>query len=158
MSLAPTALVRQRLPWRLPPHAAALLVRDDAHPFALIGDWAGGGALIGSEPVRIAAAGDDPFALLDDQPAVGPAPAGAVGGGWFGYLGYALRDRVEVAAPSPPPPRRPPDFALAYYDHLLHADTDGRWWFEALWSPPRAAALRRRLAALQHRADSTPRP
>ncbi len=158
MPAAPTAVVRRRLPWRLSPHAAALLVRDDDHPFALIGDWAGGGALIGSNPVRIAAAGDDPFALLDDQPPVGPAPAGAVGGGWFGYLGYALRDRVEVAAPSPPPVRRLPDFALAYYDHLLHADADGRWWFEALWSPPRAAALRRRLAALQHRADSTPRP
>ena len=158
MPVAPATVIRHRLPWRLAPHAAALLVRDDAHPFALIGDWAGGGALIGSEPVRVAAPGEDPFARLDDHPPVGPAPQGAVGGGWFGYLGYALRDRVEAAAPSPPPPRRLPDFALAYYDHLLHADADGQWWFEALWTPPRAAALHRRLAALQHRAEATPRP
>ena len=43
-----TQVIRRPLDWTLAPERAALLVRDDAHPFALIGDWAGGGALIGS--------------------------------------------------------------------------------------------------------------
>ena len=34
---------------------ACLLVRGDERPFALPGAWAGGGALVGSEPVAVAA-------------------------------------------------------------------------------------------------------
>src|SRR5438270_12821441 len=99
-------LVRLPLDWTLLPELAALLVRDDAHPFALIGRWAGGGALIGSEPVRTATADEDPFELLDDQvpvrrgsgatvdkqlgAAAGDVHPGAVAGGWFGWLGYTL--------------------------------------------------------------------
>ena len=41
-------------------------------------------------------------------------------------------------------PRRLPPFALAYYDHLLRLDPEGRWWFEALWTPERDAVLRAR--------------
>ena len=36
------------------------------------------------------------------------------------------------------------DGALAYYDHVLRLDADGRWWFEALVTPGRAAAIARR--------------
>src|SRR5688572_20660795 len=90
----------------------ALIVRGDAHPFALAGDWAGGGALVGSEPIVVAGPDEDPFAVLDRQPVVETepdggqtaragraagepgageaAPAEPVGGGWFGYLGYNL--------------------------------------------------------------------
>jgi para-aminobenzoate synthetase/4-amino-4-deoxychorismate lyase len=46
-----------------------------------------------------------------------------VGGGWFGWLSYD--------GPS----------YLAFYDHLLRSDRNGRWRFEALWTPERAAAL-----------------
>jgi para-aminobenzoate synthetase / 4-amino-4-deoxychorismate lyase len=131
---------------------ACLLLRGDRHPFALAGAWAGGGALIGSEPVRVADASQDPFALLDDQPVIeGNPPDDIVGGGWFGYLGYALGARLE---PVPPPPPRPvplPPFALAFYDHLLHLDADGRWWFEALWTDERDAALSDRLELLRAR-------
>jgi para-aminobenzoate synthetase/4-amino-4-deoxychorismate lyase len=151
-------VVRHRLAWELRPQDVALVVRGDQRPFALIGAWAGGGALIGSEPVRVAAADADPFAVLEDQPAGLAATDGAVGGGWFGFLGYELRHRVGPGAPSPPPPRRLPDFALAYYDHLLRADADGRWWFEALWSPGRSVALARRLAELRRRVAAVPRP
>ena len=158
----------------------ALLVRGDAHPFALAGDWAGGGALVGSEPILVASPDDDPFDLLDRQPRVsasgeggggsplparepdvfseetggatlGGAAAQAVGGGWFGYLGYNLGARLE---PVPPPPPRHvplPDFALAFYDHLLRLDADGRWWFEALWTDRRADALDARLELLRTR-------
>ena len=89
----PVSLVQIPLSWDLSAEAALLLVRDDPHPFALVGLWAGGGALIGSAPVRVAASDEDVFALLDEQPAVERMPTPAadsptpVGGGWFGWLG-----------------------------------------------------------------------
>jgi para-aminobenzoate synthetase/4-amino-4-deoxychorismate lyase len=155
--MSPTAaptVVRVPLGWRLEPERAALLVREDSRPFALLGSWAGGGALIGSEPVRVAAPDDDPFALLDEQPAcaVAPADGQAVAGGWFGYLGYELGRRVEPVGASPPVGDGLAPFELAFYDHLLRCDRDGRWWFEALWSNARAAALRKRLRTLEGRA------
>jgi para-aminobenzoate synthetase/4-amino-4-deoxychorismate lyase len=172
-------LVRAPLEGGPEPAEGALLVRDDAHPFALAGDWAGGGALVGSEPLVVASPQDDPFALLDVQPevtgeaaagealgeapageALGEAPAGealgeappdAVGGGWFGYLGYSLGATLEPVPPSPPRPVPLPRFALAFYDHLLRLDASGRWWFEAVWSEERDAALRERLELLTER-------
>jgi para-aminobenzoate synthetase/4-amino-4-deoxychorismate lyase len=150
-------IVRVPVALKLAPERAALLVRDDVRPFALIGRWAGGGALIGSDPVKIAAEGDDPFALLDEQLPL-TEHAGAVGGGWFGWLGYELGQRVEPIGPSPPPARTDPPFRLAYYDHLLHLDPDGRWWFEALWTEPRARTLRMRVRAFEERAARAPKP
>jgi para-aminobenzoate synthetase / 4-amino-4-deoxychorismate lyase len=165
-------LVRVPLEGGPEPAEGALLVRDDAHPFALAGDWAGGGALVGSEPLVVAADDEDPFALLDVQPeleagalgegepgalgegapgALGGGAAEAVGGGWFGYLGYALGAMLEPVPPSPPRPVPLPRFALAFYDHLLRRDPSGRWWFEALWSDERDAALRERLEVLTQR-------
>ena len=177
-------LVRIPLDGTVTAHEGALLVRGDTHPFTLAGDWAGGGALVGSEPVTIATSEEDPFALLDRQPAVAtsapdePASAGgqdvadpagggdavsgeaggadavsgdAVGGGWFGYLGYNLGARLERVPPPPPRHVPLPDFALAYYDHLLRLDRDGQWWFEALWSDERDEALNERLQVLRDR-------
>ena len=129
----------------------ALLVRDDSRPFALAGDWAGGGALVGSEPLVVASDEEDPFALLDEQPEVEGAESEGVGGGWFGYLGYALGATLEPVPPAPPRPVPLPRFALAFYDHLLRLDASGRWWFEALWSDARETALRERLELLTER-------
>jgi para-aminobenzoate synthetase / 4-amino-4-deoxychorismate lyase len=138
-------LVRIPLEGTLSAAEGALLVRGDAHAFGLTGDWAGGGALVSSEPLVVAGPEDDPFALLDRQPSVEPGAEDGVGGGWFGYLGYNLGARLE-RVPPPPPRRVPlPDFALAFYDHLLHLDAGGQWWFEALWTDERADALNARL-------------
>ena len=72
----------------------------------------------------------------------GRTAAEAVGGGWVGYLGYDLGRRLERLPPPPPRPAPLPAFALAFYDHVVRCDAGGRWWFEALWTPARAAALR----------------
>jgi para-aminobenzoate synthetase/4-amino-4-deoxychorismate lyase len=149
-------LVRVELEGTLTAAEGALLVRGDTHPFALAGDWAGGGALVGSEPIAVADPGADPFGLLDRQPRVeGASPEAAapeaVGGGWFGYLGYNLGARLERVPPPPPRHVPLPDFALAFYDHLLRLDRNGRWWFEALWSDERADALTARLELLRAR-------
>jgi para-aminobenzoate synthetase/4-amino-4-deoxychorismate lyase len=140
------------------PAQAALALRGDAHPFVLSGSWAGGSTIAGSLPVRVARAGEDPFALLDELPQVdGDAPDGAVGGGWFGYLGFALRHRVERLPPGPPAREALPPFALAFYDHVVRRDADGRWWFEALVTPQRAEAIAARRVELAARRPA-PRP
>jgi para-aminobenzoate synthetase / 4-amino-4-deoxychorismate lyase len=144
-------LVRVALAGDVPGAEAALLVRGDEHPFALVGDWAGGGALVGSEPVRVAPEYADPLALLDQQPEVEAAGTGAVGGGWFGFLGYRLGATLEPVPPGPPRPVPLPPFALGFYDHLLRLDASGQWWFEALWTDERDAALSERLELLTAR-------
>ncbi len=63
-----------------------------------------------------------------------------VGGGWVGWLGYGLGSRIEELPPGPPAPSPRPMFSLAYYDHVIVLD-QGRWWFEALATPEREAAL-----------------
>src|SRR4051812_17266042 len=94
------------------PAQAALALRGDAHPFVLSGAWNGGATIAGSEPVRVARPDEHPFALLDELPAVdGHPPPGAVGGGWFGYLGFALGHLVERLPPSPPDRDALPPFA-----------------------------------------------
>lgn len=138
---------------------AVRALRGEAHPFALTGAWADSRAVLGAQPVRVARPGEDPFAVLDEQPAVDGAAAhpGAVGGGWFGYLGFALGHLVERLPPAPPARTALPPFALAFYDHVLRLDVDGRWWFEALETPARAAALAARRRALAARRPAAPR-
>ena len=133
--------MRVELDSELTPFEVLRTLREDRAPFALVGAWAGGGAVLGSEPVRVAGAGEDPFELLDDLPPV--AGEEGVGGGWFGYLGYSL----GAAVPPPPRPVALPPFALAYYDHVLRLDAGGRWWFESLGEPDeeRLESLRERL-------------
>ncbi|HKH17643.1 MAG TPA: aminodeoxychorismate synthase component I [Solirubrobacteraceae bacterium] len=156
-------LLREPLDADVLPALAALILRGEDRPFALLGAWAGGGAVLGSEPVRAAVGNEDLFALLDQVPEVAragvPPWPPAVGGGWFGFLGFEARHRVERG--HPPPPRPVPlgaDGALAYYDHVLRMDARGRWWFEALVTPGREDAIARRRDALAARLAETPAP
>jgi para-aminobenzoate synthetase/4-amino-4-deoxychorismate lyase len=161
MDVPRARLIRRPLDCAATPQDVLRLLAGDPWPFALTGTWAGGGALVGAAPLRVAAPGEDPFALLDELPEVeagADAADAAVGGGWFGWLGYGLGARVEQLAPQPPRPVPLPPFQLAYYDHLLHRDAAGRWWFEALATPARAAALERRLEELRARLSSRPGP
>ena len=126
---SPARAVRVALDCSLPPERVLLALRGEPWPFALTGRWAGGGAIVGASPLEVVEDGD-PFDALDRvPPARGEA---AVGGGWFGWLGYGLGARVERLPPRPPRPVSLPDAHLAYYDHVLRLDPGGRWWFEAL--------------------------
>jgi para-aminobenzoate synthetase/4-amino-4-deoxychorismate lyase len=155
--LTVTVALREALEGSIAPGHEALLVREDPDAFALVGRWAGGAALVGSRPIRRVLPDADPFAALADS-GQGPAdaPEGFVGGGWFGYLGYALTEGPAHR------PRHLPAFALAYYDHLLRLDVEGGWWFEALWTPERDAALNARrdelAARLRAKTPRAPRP
>jgi para-aminobenzoate synthetase/4-amino-4-deoxychorismate lyase len=153
-------LLREPLDADPAPADAARVLRGEERPFALIGAWAGGGALLGSRPVRVAVPGTDLFGLLDDQPeVVVPAGAGAaVGGGWVGFFGFELRHAVERGHPPPPRPIAVPDGDLAFYDHVLRCDADGRWWFEALVTPEREAAILARRDELGARLADPPGP
>ena len=76
--------IRTALSTTLTPFEVARAFRHDPWPFALIGTWAGGGAVIGSAPLRVAHADDDPFEVLNQLPTVEGPVDGTVGGGWVG--------------------------------------------------------------------------
>ncbi len=151
----------QRVPLDCPLTPMQLLqaLADEPMPFALTGSWAGGGAIVGSDPLSVAGQTADPFSTLDQLPT--PADGDrqhpdAVGGGWFGWLGYRLSHRIESLPAGPPRPVALPDFHLAYYDNVLRLDRAGRWWFEALLTEARQAALDARLARIRRKLAAAP--
>ena len=140
-------MIRRPLRWEFAPAEALRLVRDDPHPVALLGTWAGGADVVAAAPAVVRSA-PGPLADVFDP----PLPAvkdGAFGGGWIGYLGYSAGG--EALAPAGP--RRLPAWWFGWYDNVLVRDrATGEWFFEALWTDARAAALERRFADLAARA------
>ncbi len=107
--------------------------RNDAHPVALCGAWAGGADVIAAEPVAVRAAPGQLDDVLDsDLGDLGAAGEDrAFGGGWIGYLGYSAGGE----ALPPTGPRALPAWWFGYYDHVLRRDrATGEWHFEALWT------------------------
>ena len=158
LPIAAARLVRERLDAQGDPLLAARWLRGERRPVALSGAWAGGGVLLASEPVLVAGPDDDPFALLDALPAVAATTddGPAVGGGWLGWLGFALGRTLEPVPPLPPRPVALPPFDLAFHDHVLRCDEQGEWWFEALWTDERASALEERLCVWSERLAAGP--
>ncbi len=97
-----------------------------APPAALCGDWFSSRAVIALS-ARLAPVQDvaEAFAIPTRMPSVRDAVPGAVGGGWFGYLGYDLTDPSGRSGGLPPA-------VWGWVDRVLRLDTDGSWWFEAL--------------------------
>jgi para-aminobenzoate synthetase/4-amino-4-deoxychorismate lyase len=160
-SPGPGQLVRRALDWDLSPADVLRRVRADPHPVALLGAWAGGSDIVASDPVRTCCA-PEPCTEVLDEPlpdlADPPGSGSGFGGGWLGYLGFGLAGQVLPVPPPPGEPRRLPAWWLGYYDHVLRRDrATGRWAFEALWTPGRAAALERRFGELTRRAGAPPR-
>jgi len=155
----PAALMRVPVNCSLSAGQMLAALAPEPLPFALTGSWAGGAAIVSSDPLAVAGDDDDPFTVLDRLPSLPGGElesGGAVGGGWFGWLGYRLGARIERLPAGPPRPVALPDFHLAYYDNLLRLDPAGRWWFEALVTPGRRAAIEARLPALHERIAAAP--
>src|SRR3984885_10152677 len=151
MSGAGPFVARRPLGWGLTPADVLRLVRNDAHPVALCGAWAGGADVIAAEPVAVRAA-PGPLDDVLDSDLGDPGVAGqdrAFGGGWIGYLGYSAGGE----ALPPTGAGALPAWWFGYYDHVLRRDrTTGQWHFEALWTQERAEALERRFDELNCRA------
>src|SRR5580704_4597496 len=168
---AAAVIVRRDLPpgsgIPVEPLAALRLLRSDRHPVALIGAWAGGSAVLGSEPVAVAMPPDDLGAVLGPLPACDAgAEAGALaasfGGGWIGYLGYGAARQLHAlpmaagapaaGAPAAGATGALPAWWFGYYDHVLvHDPSTGSWTFEALVTPAREGAIEARFAELSAR-------
>jgi para-aminobenzoate synthetase/4-amino-4-deoxychorismate lyase len=141
-------IVRRPLRWDLAPVEALRLVRGDAHPVALIGTWAGDVDVIAAEPSAVRS-GPGPLADVFDAPLSAVADGAAFAGGWIGYLGYSAGGEALASAG----PRRLPPWWFGWYDNVLVRErSTGEWFFEALWTDARAAALERRFADLVARA------
>lgn len=155
----PVRFIHEQLPTELQRDDVLRSFRGDTDLVVLAGDWADGGAIVASEPQYRAPVKDDPFLVMSTIPKVIGQEPGAIGGGWFGYLGYQLGGGVEQLPDPPPRPTALPAFSLAYYDHVLRYDgANDQWWFEALWSSERAPVLEQRLATIRTRLLGDPAP
>ena len=139
-----------------PPTVVLRRLRGEPGLVALVGDWCGGGALLGCRPTDVLPADADPFDVPDVWATDVDGPA-TVGGGWVALWGYPLAHRVERLPDPPPRPHPQPAHWVARYDWFLRYD--GRSWaFESLLEPGPAAsaldAVRRVLAD----GDPAPRP
>src|SRR5258708_15788467 len=160
--------IRRELPGRHSPVDVLRLLRQDAHPFALTGSWAGGRAIVGSQPTAKATP-PQPISLVlgpnagpdigvSTRPArPGPRLSGdsanaGFAGGWIGYLGYGAR---PAGTPAPGGPRQLPLWWFCYYDHVLVREPDtGQWFFEALVAARREAEIEARYTEMAGRMQS----
>ena len=152
----PWSPTSEPLDWDLSAAEVLRLLRADAHPAALLGTWAAGSDIVVAEPRDVRSDPESVLAALDEgwpARAAGAAGTAAFAGGWVGYLGFGLGRWLLPVPPAPGDAQRLPLGWLGYYDHALRRDrASGQWFFEAVRTPGRAAALDARLAELRTRA------
>jgi para-aminobenzoate synthetase/4-amino-4-deoxychorismate lyase len=145
MSASSHAVVRRELQCSLSAFDVLSRMAADSHPFALVGTWAGGGAVVGARPSAHAGPPQPLDRVFGPGPVPGlPAtgPAASFAGGWVGYLGYGAL-HVSPALPA---------WWFGWYDHVLVQDPgDGSWRFEALVEAGGEAAAEARYRELARR-------
>ncbi len=152
--------LRIPLPVEVAPAEALRVLAGDRYPFALLGQWAGGGALLGSEPLWARAVGhdEDPFALLaPERRTTEPlAPGAFLGALTVGSLSYRLGERLfGIGRPGPAAPLA----FLARYDHVLRfVAAEGRWYLEGACDDERLPFVRRRATDLVERLSTLGAP
>jgi para-aminobenzoate synthetase / 4-amino-4-deoxychorismate lyase len=118
----------------LPKLTSADVVRLAGHlrePVVLTGEWGAGDIIVAADPTSVVLDSQDPFGVLDDVPVLDrAAQAAAIGGGWFGWIGFD-----------------PSAHALAFYPNVLRY-SGGQWWDEALLGLLDDAELEQRRGAL----------
>lgn len=173
----PTASVYgvSRLPLGTPLGLGQLVaaLSSRARPFLLAGRWGLPAEAPTTDRVLVAGYGprwvrprgeDDPLRWFGEVGAAAPVgdgeplPAGVIGGGLVGWLGYDLGRSVErTLGPQPPRDGAGDAAPLAWYDDVLRRDPAGDWWVEALApAGEETQAARRALARWQQLLASTP--
>jgi para-aminobenzoate synthetase/4-amino-4-deoxychorismate lyase len=157
MSASSHAVVRRELHCSLTAFEVLSRMAVDSHPFALVGAWAGAGAVVGARPVAQAGPPQPLDSVFGPWPAeglLGAAPEVSFAGGWVGYLGYratgvARFDAARLANPADPALQA---WWFGWYDHVLVQDArDHSWRFEALVEAGREAAAEARYRELARR-------
>jgi para-aminobenzoate synthetase component I len=108
-------------------------------PAALTGEWFGALAVIAPSLAIQPVDADDAFAVRPDPTEGNVGNAGAVGGGWFGYLSYPDPGADGL-------PHRIPEAAGGWTDSVLRHDRSGQWWYESLSGAPMPVWLTSALA------------
>ncbi|BBX63176.1 aminodeoxychorismate synthase component I [Mycobacterium saskatchewanense] len=109
-------------------------------PAALTGEWFGALAVIAPSLAVRPVGVDDVFAVAPGPAEMTSRHAGAVGGGWLGYLSYPDPGADGRSA-------RIPEAAGGWSDCVLRRDAAGDWWYESLSGAPMPGWLSSALAA-----------
>jgi para-aminobenzoate synthetase / 4-amino-4-deoxychorismate lyase len=141
-------VVCRALDWELSAADVLRLARDDPHPVALMGTWAGGSDIVASDPVRVCCP-PGPLADVLDAPPPGPPealPAPAVSGSadaasgsieaasgsadgasgsadaafGGGWIGYLGVGLAEQVLPAPPAPGEPRKLPAWWFGYYDH--------------------------------------
>jgi para-aminobenzoate synthetase/4-amino-4-deoxychorismate lyase len=108
-------------------------------PVVLAGSWAAGEVVVAAEPLVVETRAADFLRTLDHQPPVeGTVADGALGGGWFGWLGF-----------------EGDGCAFGFYPNVLRL-SGGVWWDEALVGLVPDSDLERRRQRLSELLDAPP--
>jgi para-aminobenzoate synthetase/4-amino-4-deoxychorismate lyase len=135
-----------------PPTSVLRRLRGEPGLVALVGAWAGGGAVLACRPAEVH--DGDPFDPPDRWGDV--EPTAGFGGGWIGLWGYQLNRLLEDVPPPPARPHPQRDSWLARYDWVLRYDAATRKWsFETLLDGEAAEAAYDVAAELVARPEET---
>ena len=138
-------VVRVPLAMDKSPSAVLRAAGRDARPFALVGSWSGGRALVGSDPLVVVETLTTLSPCSTASPrSRPPCPAPLVAGG----SGISATDWADWSSGSRRRHGAPCRCRARYWASTTtwwRVTTSGNWWFEALWSDEQSERLEARL-------------